>query len=842
MYQGANGLPDPATRQTFLAGATGPVFLTQGPDGALYYADLAGGTVRRIAADNNAPTARIVATPATGVAPLTVAFDGTTSTDPEGQALTYAWDLDGDGAYDDSTAAKPSFTYTAAGTVTVRLRVTDTARLAGHDVDDDHGRRAADGHDHRADERDDLGGRRHDQLLRLGAQQRRRDAARLRLRWSLDMRHCSRTDATVCHTHHIQDFVGVASGSFVAPDHEYPSHLELSLIATDAAGLSATQTVRLNPRTADLTLASAPSGLQLSLASETLAAPFTRTVIARSVTTRQRADAAGRVQLWSAWSDGLGVSHAITAPAERTATYTATFAESTDAALAGADAVGDEHVRRPPRAAARSTASPRSRTGPAQSLRLYLDASSRASKVVLGLYADAGGEAGALLGSATLTAPAAGAWNTRALSTPVPLVAGTPYWFGLLNPADSTGTLAWRDHAGGSGGLERTSASADADRPARDVGDRRPLQRRPGLRRGYGSATPLAARARCGAGLARARPRPRAVGRSRRRWRSPTPAAGPWLHRRATTRRGCPPHPRAGPPPPTVTLTADPAGLAPGTYTGHGHRHCRRRPATKTVPVTFTVAAPVVRPGRRLGLRRDRGGDHRRRVRQRQHRRAQRAGAHDRGPLRRALDFDGVNDWVTVNDSASLRLTTGMTLEGWAYPTGGRQLADAGAQGDGRRPRVGAVPVRRRRAAERPRRDRRDLWARGTAAPALNTWTHFAVTYDGADDPHVRQRRADRHPRPDRSDAHEHPAAALRRQRGLAGWFRGRLDEIRVYDRALSAAQIQADMARPVSSPTLLRSSPRRARRARRAGAQRGSQDQALPRPLHAPREVARPN
>ena len=61
MYKGANGLPDPATRQTFLAGADGPVFLTQGPDGALYYADLAGGTVRRIAADNNAPTARIAA-------------------------------------------------------------------------------------------------------------------------------------------------------------------------------------------------------------------------------------------------------------------------------------------------------------------------------------------------------------------------------------------------------------------------------------------------------------------------------------------------------------------------------------------------------------------------------------------------------------------------------------------------------------------------------------------------------------------------------------------------------------------------------------------------------------
>ena len=66
MYRGANGLPDPATRQTFLAGAAGPVFLTQGPDGALYYADLSGGTIRRIAADNTTPTARIAANPTSG--------------------------------------------------------------------------------------------------------------------------------------------------------------------------------------------------------------------------------------------------------------------------------------------------------------------------------------------------------------------------------------------------------------------------------------------------------------------------------------------------------------------------------------------------------------------------------------------------------------------------------------------------------------------------------------------------------------------------------------------------------------------------------------------------------
>ena len=39
------------------------------------------------------------------------------------------------------------------------------------------------------------------------------------------------------------------------------------------------------------------------------------------------------------------------------------------------------------------------------------------------------------------------------------------------------------------------------------------------------------------------------------------------------------------------------------------------------------------------------------------------------GRFGKALSFDGVDDWVTVNDAPSLDLTTGMTLEAWVYPT-----------------------------------------------------------------------------------------------------------------------------------------------------------------------------
>ena len=353
MFRGANGLPDPATRATFLAGAEGPVFLTQGPDGALYYADLQGGRIRRVAADNSTPTARIAANPTSGLAPLSVAFSGTGSSDLESQPLTYAWDLDGDGAYDDSTAAAPSRTYTTAGVVTVRLRVSDpgglqattstTITVGGPPVVTLAAPSAAvtwavgDSISFSGSARNSAGA-----TLPASA-----------LRWSLSLRHCSRDDANVCHTHAIQDYVGVASGHFVAPDHEYPSHLLLSLTATDGAGLSTTETMRLNPRTANVTLASVPPGLQLSFASETVATPFTRTVIARSVTSvsapsPQVLGVAG--YLWGAWSDGLGQTHAVTAPASGTAGYTATYAATAanHAALGGTDRIGAHVSTAPP--------------------------------------------------------------------------------------------------------------------------------------------------------------------------------------------------------------------------------------------------------------------------------------------------------------------------------------------------------------------------------------------------------------------------------------------------------------------------------------------------------------
>jgi PKD repeat protein len=66
--------------------------------------------------------------PYTGTAGTAITFNGSGSTDPQGQTLTYAWDF-GDGTT--GTGVRPTHTYAAAGTYTVRLTVTNTSNLTG---------------------------------------------------------------------------------------------------------------------------------------------------------------------------------------------------------------------------------------------------------------------------------------------------------------------------------------------------------------------------------------------------------------------------------------------------------------------------------------------------------------------------------------------------------------------------------------------------------------------------------------------------------------------------------------------------------------------------------------
>jgi hypothetical protein len=101
-------------------------------------------------------------------------------------------------------------------------------------------------------------------------------------------------------------------------------------------------------------------------------------------------------------------------------------------------------------------------TGTATEIQFYDDASSTASKVVVGVYADNGsGSPGSLLAQATRTSLAGGAWNTVQISGAA-LTAHVRYWLALLTPAGS-GTLRFRDNCCGFKGPAPSQNSAQTN-------------------------------------------------------------------------------------------------------------------------------------------------------------------------------------------------------------------------------------------------------------------------------------------------------------------------------------------------------------------------------------------
>jgi glucose/arabinose dehydrogenase len=326
MPKGTNGLPAPGQIKSFVAGAANPVNLETGPGGDLFYVDFDGGTIRRIRyfSANRPPVAVATASPTTGAAPLTVNFDGSGSSDPDGDILSYAWDLDGDGAYDDSTAIRPTWTYTAAGSYAAKLRVNDPAGLSGTatvTVTVGNTPPTATITTPAAGTTWKVG----DVINFSGSATDVQDGTLppSALTWDLILHHCPSN----CHTHTMQSFAGVASGSFTAPDHEYPSYLELRLTATDSGGLPHTVSRQLDPRTVVLTFQTTPGGLRLTVGPTTSTATFSRTVIVGSRNTISAPSPQRKGQKnynFVSWSDNGAQTHDIIAPASAT-TYTARF-------------------------------------------------------------------------------------------------------------------------------------------------------------------------------------------------------------------------------------------------------------------------------------------------------------------------------------------------------------------------------------------------------------------------------------------------------------------------------------------------------------------------------------
>lgn len=85
-------------------------------------------------------------------------------------------------------------------------------------------------------------------------------------------------------------------------------------------------------------------------------------------------------------------------------------------------------------------------SGTTGSVVFYLDTNSTAAQVAMGIYADANGHPGVLLGQAATSSPKAGVWNTLGLPAQS-ITAGAHYWLAILGTGG--GTVHFRDHPSG---------------------------------------------------------------------------------------------------------------------------------------------------------------------------------------------------------------------------------------------------------------------------------------------------------------------------------------------------------------------------------------------------------
>ncbi len=328
LRRAGNGVPDASTWEVVATNVGHPVDLLTGPHGDLYYVDLNDSEVMRISYMPS-PVARGSVTPPVSIAPVTVTLDASASTDPDVNAtlVSWDWDLDHNGTFNgpaDKSGKVVQWNITTPGDYPITLRVTssnglsDTEELVVHannappvatidtpaasltwavgdEIDfSGHGTDPEDGALPPAD-----------------------------LSWQVILHHCSQTD---CHEHFLQTFTGVASGSFDAPDHPYPSYLELRLTATDSLGAAVTTSVSLQPKTTTLHVTSSPTGVPIDVGTGTKTSPSDTTVIRGgtiSLTAPAAYTAGAKHYRFGSWSDGKARVHdvVVTDPASLTATY-----------------------------------------------------------------------------------------------------------------------------------------------------------------------------------------------------------------------------------------------------------------------------------------------------------------------------------------------------------------------------------------------------------------------------------------------------------------------------------------------------------------------------------------
>jgi hypothetical protein len=175
------------------------------------------------------------------------------------------------------------------------------------------------------------------------------------------------------------------------------------------------------------------------------------------------------------------------------------------------------------------------------------------------------------------------------------------------------------------------------------------------------------------------------------------------------------------------------------------------------------------------------------------------------GKYGNALSFDGASSYVDLGDPTALQLTGSMTLEGWVNaaedpPDDGDIVAKS--DGPGWQLKTSPDTGVHTFGTKMTSMSGAGAWRYSTTVRALDTWYHVASVYDAAAGTltiyvnGVADNGTLRGTVPP-SEINRSVAASIgRRSDGF--YFNGIIDEIRIYNRALSAAEIRADMNAPI--------------------------------------------
>lgn len=172
-----------------------------------------------------------------------------------------------------------------------------------------------------------------------------------------------------------------------------------------------------------------------------------------------------------------------------------------------------------------------------------------------------------------------------------------------------------------------------------------------------------------------------------------------------------------------------------------------------------------------------------------------------------AIQFDGSNDLINIPDANTLDLTNGMTLEAWVRPSnlsGYKTIICKDRGTSGFSYVLSANNSALLSSSQRPTvriYNGSTRTVNGTSKLATNTWTHVASTFDGST---LRLYINGVQVATLNTTASMTTSTNALRIGGStvlgSEYFAGLIDEVRIYNRALSQSEIQTDMNTPVGA------------------------------------------